>query len=224
MRFNDRSDAGRQLALIARDFLEQWAVTRDSVLVLALPRGGIPVGFEIAQALGVPLDVFVVRKLGTPGHEELAMGAIASGGARVINKEVIQAFGISPAQIEQTTAREGQELKRREELYRGHRSPPEVRGKTILLVDDGLATGYTMRAAIAALKQERPKHVIVAVPVAARSTCEQLEKEADAAVCLYTPFDFMAVGQWYQNFTQTSDEEVRRLLSQANAGSAQRVA
>lgn len=207
-----------------RDFLEQGAVTRDSVLVLALPRGGIPVGFEIAQALGVPLDVFVVRKLGTPGHEELAMGAIASGGARVINKEVIQAFGISPAQIEQTTAREGQQLKRREELYRGHRSPPEVRGKTILLVDDGLATGYTMRAAIAALKQERPKHVIVAVPVAARSTCEQLEKEADAAVCLYTPFDFMAVGQWYQNFTQTSDEEVRRLLSQANAGSAQRVA
>jgi putative phosphoribosyl transferase len=221
MRFYDRSDAGRQLAALIQGLLEPGSVTRESVLVLALPRGGVPVGFEIAHVLGVPLDVFVVRKLGTPGHEELAMGAIASGTARVINQKVVQALGISTAQIEETVARETQELHRREELYRGNRPPLDVRGKTILLVDDGLATGYTMRAAIAALRQEGPKHIIVAVPVAARSTCAELEKEADAAVCLYAPFDFMSVGQWYRNFSQTSDDEVRRLLDQANNRSAQ---
>jgi predicted phosphoribosyltransferase len=224
MRFYDRSDAGRQLAVLVRGLLEQESATRESVLVLALPRGGVPVGFEIALALGVPLDVFLVRKLGTPGHEELAMGAIASGNARVINERVVQTFGVSTAQIEHTVARETQELQRREELYRGNRPPLDVRGKTVLLVDDGLATGYTMRAAIAALKQEGPGHIMVAVPVAARSTCAELEKQVDAAVCLYTPFDFMAVGQWYRNFSQTSDDEVRRLLEEANNRSAQHAA
>jgi putative phosphoribosyl transferase len=224
MRFRDRSDAGRQLAALVQSLVEQGSVTAHSMLVLALPRGGVPVGFEISEALEFPLDVFLVRKLGTPGHEELAMGAIASGGARVINDKVVQAFGISTAEIERTAARETQELQRQEEVYRGSRPRREVRDKTILLVDDGLATGYTMRAAVAALKQEGPEHIIVAVPVAARSTCAEVEKEADGAVCLYTPFDFMAVGQWYEDFSQTSDDEVRHLLEQADKRSARHAA
>lgn len=224
MRFHDRFDAGRQLAVLVQDLVEQGSVNAHSMLVLALPRGGLPVGFEIAKALEVPLDVFLVRKLGTPGHEELAMGAIASGGARVINAKVVQAFGISTAEIEQTAARETQELQRREDVYRGSRPRRDVRDKTILLVDDGLATGYTMRAAVAALKQEGPEHTIVAVPVAARSTCAELEKQADAAVCLYTPFDFMAVGQWYEDFSQTSDDDVQHLLDEADKRSAQHAA
>jgi predicted phosphoribosyltransferase len=211
MLFRDRTDAGQRLGVSLQELFKQDE-DPGQVLVLALPRGGVPVGFEVALALGAPLDVFVVRKLGAPGHEELAMGAIASGGIRELNAEVVDALRITPAQIEEATAREARELGRREQLYRGNRSPLEVIGRSIVLVDDGLATGYTMRAAVAALRQQNPKQIVAAVPVAARSTCEELEKEADAAVCLYTPLEFMAVGQWYRDFAQTSDEEVRSLL------------
>lgn len=211
MLFHDRTDAGQRLGKRLQELFQKEGATGE-VLVLALPRGGVPVAFEVALALNAPLDVFVVRKLGAPGHEELAMGAIASGGIRELNTEVVDALRITPSQIEETAAREARELERREQLYRGDRSPLKVSGKSTILVDDGLATGYTMRAAVAALRQQRPKQIVVAVPVAARSTCEELEREADAVVCLHTPFDFMAVGQWYRNFEQTSDEEVRSLL------------
>ncbi len=194
------------------------------MLVLALPRGGVPVAFEVALALDVPLDIFVVRKLGAPGHEELAMGAIASGGVRVMNAEVLDALRITPLQIEQAAVREAQELERREQLYRRGRAALEVSGKSILLVDDGLATGYTMRAAIAALRQKDPLRIIAAVPVSARSACEELDKEADAAVCLYMPLEFMAVGQWYRNFAQTSDEEVRDFFDRSARRFEQHVA
>lgn len=216
MLFHDRTDAGQRLGKRLQELFRQKGTSGD-VLVLALPRGGVPVAFEVALALNAPLDVFVVRKLGAPGHEELAMGAIASGGIRELNTEVVDALRITPLQIEVTAAREARELERREQLYRGDQSPLEVSSKSIILVDDGLATGYTMRAAVAALRQQHPKQIIVAVPVAALSICEELEREADAVVCLYTPFDFMAVGQWYQNFEQTSDEEVRHLLERQRA-------
>ncbi|HEY5380915.1 MAG TPA: phosphoribosyltransferase [Acidobacteriaceae bacterium] len=226
MLFQDRVEAGQRLGARLREFVQQELAAQKSqqeaLLVLALPRGGVPVGFEVARMLHAPLDVFVVRKLGAPGHEELAMGAIASGGVCVMNEEVVEALRITPAQMEETTARELQELERRERAYRGERAPLEVSGRTIFLVDDGLATGYTMRAAVAALRQEHPKRIVVAVPVAARSTCEELDKEADAALCLYTPFEFVAVGQWYRNFAQTSDDEVRALLHRA-AGERQSI-
>jgi predicted phosphoribosyltransferase len=221
MVFQDRVEAGQHLGARLREFIRQDLAAQKPVpallpvLVLALPRGGLPVGFEVARELGAPLDVFVVRKLGAPGHEELAMGAIASGGVRVMNDKVVKALRITPAQIEETTARELQELQRRERAYRGERAPLKVSGRTVLLVDDGLATGYTMRAAVAALRQKDPKRIVVAVPVAARATCEELHKEADAALCLFTPLEFVAVGQWYRNFTQTSDDEVRALLDRA---------
>ncbi len=210
MLFRDRHEAGRRLAVQLRDFADGNSV------VLALPRGGVPVGFEVAQALNIPLDVFVVRKLGTPGQEELAMGAIASGGVRVLNRDVVQARAISAQQIEAVAAGEGQELERRERDYRGTRERMDVRGRTAILVDDGLATGATMRAAVAALRQREPKKVVVAVPVAARSTCAELQEEADEIVCLYTPMQFHAVGQWYQDFSQTTNEEVRDLLNAAS--------
>jgi predicted phosphoribosyltransferase len=206
--FRDRSDAGRQLAAKLQSYAH-----RPEVLVLALPRGGVPVAYEVARALKAPLDVFVVRKLGVPGYEELAMGAVASGGVRVLNKETVRQLGIPERLIEQVTQREQEELARREGLYRDGRPPPEVRGKTVILVDDGLATGATMQAAIEALKQQAPQSTVVAVPVAPEKTCEDLRKIADEVVCAFTPEPLYAVGRWYMDFSQTSDEEVRELLS-----------
>lgn len=214
MLFRDRTDAGQQLGVRLRIFFDQNDEETAQVLVLGLPRGGIPVAFEVAAVLNAPLDIFVVRKLGAPGHEELAMGAIASGGIRELNAEVIDALKITASEIEETVAREGRELERREQLYRRDRAPLQVCGRSVVLVDDGLATGYTMRAAMAALRRQRPEKIVVAVPVAARSICEEAEKEADAVVCLYTPLEFTAVGEWYEDFAQTSDDEVRSLLEQ----------
>ena len=171
--------------------------------------------FELATALRAPLDVFVVRKLGVPGHEELAMGAIATGGIRVLNEEVVQSLGIPRAVIDAAAASEEKELQRREQLYRGGRPAPEVRGQTIILVDDGLATGSTMRAAVAALRQQRPARIVVAVPVGAPSTCDEFRADVDQIVCGFTPEPFYGVGQWYEDFSQTSDEEVRELLDLA---------
>ena len=206
--FQDRTDAGRQLA----EELLSYA-GRDDAIVLALPRGGVPVAFEVAQRLGVPLDVFVVRKLGVPGHEELAMGAIASGGIRVLNEDVLYVLPDAQSIVEMVTAIEREELQRRERDYRGDRPAPEVRGRTVILVDDGLATGATMRAAAAALRQQGAAKIIVAVPVGAPSTCHEIKSVADAVVCLQTPGSFMGVGQYYEDFSQTSDEEVRELLA-----------
>ena len=187
---------------------------QPDLLVLGLPRGGVPVAWEVARRLGAPLDVFVVRKLGFPGHEELAMGAIASGGVRVLNPEVI-AYGVSRAQIEQVTEKERRELERREQLFRGDRPPMRVADSTVVLVDDGLATGSTMRAAVRALRQERAGRIIVAVPVAAPSVCAEMKAEADEVVCAATPEPFRAVGLWYDDFAQTSDAEMRELLDGA---------
>ena len=184
----------------------------------------MPVGFEVSRALNAPLDVFIVRKLGVPGHEELAMGAIASGDVRILNAEVIDLCNVSPEQVEKIALREIREMERRQRLYRGERAALDVRGRTIILVDDGVATGSTMRAAIAALRQENPVQIIVAVPVAARTTCRELDNVTDRAICLYTPFDFYAVGQWYQNFSQTTDQEVRDLLERSSQHTNKHVA
>lgn len=191
---------------------------RRDLIVLALPRGGVPVGYEIARALQAPLDVFVVRKLGVPGREELAMGAVASGGVRVLNEEVLAAFGDrASAVIEEVTARERQELLRREQRYRGQSPFPELAGKTVVLVDDGLATGATMRAAARSVRARRPAKLIIAVPVAAESSCEEMRAEADEVFCAATPEPFFGVGQFYKDFRQISDEEVRALLARAAA-------
>jgi predicted phosphoribosyltransferase len=210
MVFFDRQDAGRQLG---RELSRLAGL--DDVIVLGLPRGGVPVAAEVAEALRAPLDVFVVRKLGVPGQEELAMGALATGGVRVLNTEVVTALGIELSTIDAVAQREQEELERREHLYRGNRPPLALEGKTVILIDDGLATGSTMRAAAAALRQQKPAKIIVAVPVAAKATCRQLAGEVDQIVCLQTPDAFYAVGQWYANFGQTSDEEVRDLLARA---------
>jgi putative phosphoribosyl transferase len=184
-------------------------------MVLALPRGGVPVGYEVAQALHAPLDVFLVRKLGVPGHEELAMGAVATGGVRVLNEQVVRALHI-PEQVIDAVARwELEELARRERLYRGDRPPPDVHGRTVILVDDGLATGATMLAAVRALRQQHPARIVVAVPIASRDTCELLRDEVDDVICAATPDPFYAVGLWYENFEQLTDEEVRELLARA---------
>jgi len=209
--FKDRHDAGQFLA----KKLEPYA-NRGDILVLALPRGGVPVGFEIARHLHAPFDIFIVRKLGVPIYEELAMGAIASGGVRVLNNEVVRRLGISSAMIDAVAAEQEQELKRREQEYRGDRKPAEIRGKTVILVDDGLATGASMRAAVRALKQQNPKRIVVAVPVGAPETCAQFEDEVDEVLCGIEPTDFGAVGAWYEDFTQTTDDEVRYLLGHAN--------
>ena len=206
--FQDRTDAGRQLA----EKLLSYA-GRDDVIVLALPRGGVPVAFEVAQRVRVPLDVCVVRKLGVPGHEELAMGAIASGGVRVLNEDVLYVLPDAQSIVEMVTAIEREELKRRERDYRSNRPAPEVRGRTVILVDDGLATGATMRAAAAALRQQGAAKIIVAVPVGAPGTCHEIRSVADEVVCLQTPGSFMGVGQYYEDFSQTTDEEVRELLA-----------
>jgi putative phosphoribosyl transferase len=203
----DRGAAGRALAAA---LAERYANT--SPLVLALPRGGVPVAVEIARRLDAELDIMLVRKLGAPGQRELAAGAIASGGIRVLNCSVIEGLDISDAALEEVTARELEELERRERVYRGDRRRPSIEGRCVILVDDGVATGATMRAAIAALRRQAPSRVVVAVPVAPRETVSVLETEADEVVCLATPEPFWAIGQWYRTFDQVSDDEVRRLL------------
>jgi putative phosphoribosyl transferase len=207
-RYRDRRHAGQALAAELKEY-----ANRPDVAVLALPRGGVPVASEVARALDVPLDVFVVRKLGFPGQEELAMGAIASGGVRVLNREI--AAVVSDAELEAAAQRELHELVRREQRYRGGRPPLDVRGRTAILIDDGLATGASMRAAVAALRQRGPARIVVAVPVAAQQTCAQLRGEADEVVCAITPAEFFAVGLWYEDFRQTTDEEVQQLLAEA---------
>ena len=185
---------------------------REDVVVLALPRGGVPVAHEVARALHVPFDVYVVRKLGVPGHEELAMGAIATGGVRQVNRDVVEALGIPKTVLDAVAATEQTELERREQAYRGSRAPIPLTGKTVILVDDGLATGSTMRAAVMSVRQQQPARVIVAVPVGAVSTCADLATEADDVVCVRTPEPFVAVGLWYRDFSPTSDHEVRTIL------------
>lgn len=206
--FRDRADAGRRLA----EALSAYA-DRPDVLVLGLPRGGVPVAAEVARALRAPLDVFVVRKLGVPDNPELAMGAIATGGVRIVNTPVVRALHIPDSVLDAVAAREEAELRRRERAYRGHEGAPEVAGKTILLVDDGIATGSTIRAAIQALRRQGPARLVVAAPTAALDTCAQLRPQVDELVTLLTPADFVAVGQCYQNFGQTTDAEVTGLLA-----------
>ncbi len=210
--FRDRADAGRQLATRLTPYAH-----RAGVVVLGLPRGGVPVAAEVADHLGAPLDVFVVRKLGVPGHEELAMGAIASGGARVLNDDVLAGLGIPASMVEAVTRQEQAELERRERLYRGDRGPVAVRGRIVILVDDGLATGASMRAAVTALRAREPAHLVVAVPVGAPATCAAFETITDEVVCAVTPSRFVAVGLWYEDFGQTTDEEVREFLDRAAA-------
>jgi predicted phosphoribosyltransferase len=208
--FRNRREAGQVLASLLAAYRG-----RPDVVVLGLPRGGVPVAYEIATALHAPLDVMVVRKLGVPGHEELAMGAIASGGVQVVNEDVVRHLGLTPAILTSVAAIEAQELARREQAYRGERPPVAVEGRTVILVDDGLATGSTMRAAVAALRRRHPARIIVAVPTAAPETCEELKQEVDEIVCAMTPTPFYGVGEWYEEFGQTSDDEVRDLLERA---------
>lgn len=208
--FKNRTAAGQLLGTKLTAY-----TSRPKVLVLALPRGGVPVAFEVAQALNVPLDVFLVRKLGVPGQEELAMGAIASGGVRVLNDEVVRELHISEEVIEKVAAKEQQELERRERLYRDDRPTPNLQGDTIILVDDGIATGSTMRAAITAIQQQGAEQIVVAVPVSSPEACRQIGAEVDEIVCATMPEPFYAVGLWYKHFPQTTDEEVRELLKQA---------
>jgi len=208
--FANRTEAGRLLA----EKLVKYA-GRNDMVVLGLPRGGVPVAYEVAKRLRAPLNVFIVRKLGVPGFEELAAGAIASGGVRVLNEDVVRAIPHADEAIEAVTARETAELERREQIYREGRPPPEFHDRIVILVDDGLATGATMRAAVKALRQSGAAKIVVAVPVGPPDTCRELEEEADETICLSTPEFFQAVGQYYEDFSQTSDEDVRELLSQA---------
>jgi putative phosphoribosyl transferase len=209
-RYRDRTHAGRELASKLLEYAD-----RPGVIVLALPRGGVPVAFEVAKALHAPLDVFVVRKLGVPGHEEYAMGAIATGGVRVLDERVVRATGVTRAELDAVTAVERRELERRERQYRGDRPPPDVAGRTVILVDDGLATGSTMRAAVEALREEGAARVVVAVPIAPPETCDAFRDIVDDIVCARTPEPFYAVGLWYEDFSQTSDDEVRELLERS---------
>jgi predicted phosphoribosyltransferase len=208
--FRDRQEGGRALAQALRPF-----AARPRLLVLGLPRGGIPVAYEVARALQAPLDVFVVRKLGVPGYEELAMGAIASGGTRVLNRRTIRELHISSEDVERVAEAEQRELDRREQAYRGQRAAPEIRDRSVIVVDDGLATGATMAAAVAALREQHPAAIIVAAPVGAAETCAALRTMADDCVCAETPHPFQGVGRWYGDFEQTTDDEVRRLLDAA---------
>jgi predicted phosphoribosyltransferase len=208
--FRNRTEAGRKLAQKLASYADQ-----PDVLVLALPRGGVPVAYEVVKALHAPLDVFLVRKLGVPGHEELAMGAVATGGVRVLNDQVVRALGIPDYVINAVAAGEEQELERRERLYRGDHPPPEVRSRTVILVDDGLATGSSMQAAVRALRQQQPAKIVVAVPTASPEACDALKQEANEVICAVTPQPFHAVGVWYEDFSQTTDEEVRELLARS---------
>ncbi len=206
----NRKAAGQALAEALPAYLD-----RDNVIVLGLPRGGVPVAMEVAQVLGAPLDLMLVRKLGTPGQKELAMGAIASGGGMVINEEIVQALSISSQAIERVAEEERKELKRRDQVYRGERQWPNLADRCIILVDDGLATGATMRAAVAAVRAQQPSRIVVAVPVAPPETVAMLAQQADEVVCLAEPAPFQAIGQWYADFSQVSDEEVRQMLAKA---------
>ena len=208
--FRDRREAGRLLATKLAAY-----ANRPDVIVLALPRGGVPVAYEVARALNAPLDIFLVRKLGVPGYEELAMGAIATGGVRVLNDQLVGGLRIPDYIVDEVAASEQQELVRRERLYRGDRPAPDVRGRTVILVDDGLATGATMLAAVKALRQQQPARIVVAVPTASPETCEQLRAEVDDIICAITPEPFHAVGLWYEDFSQTTDEEARDLLARS---------
>jgi putative phosphoribosyl transferase len=212
-RFRDRTEAGQLLSERLRSY-----AGRDDVVVLALPRGGVPVAYEVAKALGAPLGVFVVRKLGVPGHEEVAMGALASGGLVVLDTGVVQRLGIGRNQLEAVVSREAEELRRREAAYDGRLDPHELQGKTVILIDDGLATGSTMRAAALAVRDLDPAKIVVAVPVASQETCDAFRDVVDEIVCEMTPQPFNAVGLWYEDFSQTTDEEVRALLERAEAG------
>jgi putative phosphoribosyl transferase len=206
--FRNRSEAGKQLAE------KLTAYAKRDVVVLALPRGGVPVAFEIAKTLDVPLELLLVRKLGVPGHEELAFGAVASGGVRVLNHDIVESLEISRETVELVTAREEAELERREKLYRGDKPFPKPQGKTVIVVDDGIATGATMRVSVEALRQHEPAKIIVAAPTSAPDTYQQLRLETDEVICLATPEPYLAVGTWYEDFSQTSDEEVKNLLKQ----------
>jgi len=210
MIFQDRKDGGRQLAARLTNYAD-----RPDVLVLALPRGGVPVAFEVAKHLAAPLDIFLVRKLGVPGQEELAMGAIASGGVRVLNENVVRTLGIPDHVVDMVAAEEEREVERREREYRDGRPPVDVSGRTVILVDDGLATGSSMRVAALALRKKNPARIIVAVPAASPATCAEFEPEVDQVICAVTPEPFWAVGQWYRDFSQTTDEEVHDLLKRA---------
>jgi predicted phosphoribosyltransferase len=210
--FKDRTEAGQELAKALSDY-----AGRDDVVVLGLPRGGMPVAREVADALDAPLDTFVVRKLGVPGHEELAMGAVASGGVRVMNRHTVKELNISEDAVERVAQREQQELRDRESRYREGAEPVDVSGRTVLLVDDGLATGASMRAAVQAVRERGPAGVVVAVPVAPPETCHDMRKEADACICVETPESFGGVGGWYEDFAQVTDDEVRDILSEARS-------
>jgi putative phosphoribosyl transferase len=210
MIYRDRTEAGKKLA----EHLKGYA-NRQDVLVLALPRGGVPVAFEVANALHAPLDIFLVRKLGVPGQEELAMGAIATGGVRVLNEDVVGYLDIPGEVIDAVAADEERELERRERLYRDNRPPPDVRARTVILVDDGLATGSTMRAAAAALRKQQPARIVIAVPVSAAETCDEFRMEVDEIICAAMPEPFQGVGLWYEDFSQTTDQEVRDLLEKS---------
>jgi putative phosphoribosyl transferase len=209
--FRDRRDAGRKLA----QKLSAYA-GRPQALILALPRGGVLVAYEVARALAIPLDIFIVRKLGLPGREELAIGAIASGGVRVLNNDILRMLSIPEEVINFVVKRELEELQRREKLYRGERPLPEIRDHTVILIDDGLATGASMRAAVAGLRAQHPARIVVAVPAAAPETCDAFQTEVDEVVCAITPEPFYGVGRWYEDFSQVNDEEVRILLQEAN--------
>ena len=213
--FRDRREAGKALAAALGSY-----AGRSDVLVLALPRGGVPVAVEVADALGVPLDLFLVRKLGTPRHHELAMGAIASGGVRVINDDIVRWYGISPAEIDEVAGEEQRELERRESAYREGRAALPIAGRTVILIDDCLATGSSMRASVQAVRRHNPARIVVAVPVGARDTCDELSAHADELVCARSPEPFVAVGQWYGDFNQTTDQEVRDLLREHTAPAA----
>jgi predicted phosphoribosyltransferase len=215
--FHDRVEAGRRLGLELSKYSGH-----DNLLVLGLPRGGVPVAHQVARALHAPLDIFLVRKLGVPGQEELAMGAIASGGTVVLNQEVVRQIPDANRFIDEVRLREQRELERRERAYRGDRPQPQRRGQTVILVDDGLATGASMRAAAKALRAEQPARVVVAVPVAARETCDSFRDLVDEVVCVATPEPFYAVGMWYEDFSETTDEEVRELLGTADVASGSR--
>jgi putative phosphoribosyl transferase len=221
--FRDRDEAGHALAMHLRSHFAaalQPPPSAADAVVLALPRGGLPVARHVAQALGLPLDVLIVRKLGVPGQPEFAMGAIASGGLRVLNDDVVRELDISAASIDTVTRAESAELVRREQLYRGDQAAPPISGRTVIVVDDGLATGATMRAAVRALRTQAPSRIVVAVPVAAADTAEALRSEADAVVTVATPEPFVAVGRWYRDFDQVEDAEVRRLLADARRSPA----
>jgi len=209
--FKDRRDAGRKLAQKLTAYPGQ-----PDLLILALPRGGVPVAYEVARALNAPLDIFLVRKLGLPGQEELAIGAIATGGVRVLNRDIIRMLSIPDELINFVARRELQELQRRERLYRGDRPPPDVRDRKIILIDDGLATGASMRAAVVSLRAQHPARIVVAVPIAAENVCEAFRTEVDEIICAVTPEPFYGVGRWYEDFSQITDQEVRILLEEAN--------